>query len=57
MELSRLDLITISLALMKLAQEDSPLGKENLISIGSIIGDILTEYPKAFIFEVTPEKF
>lgn len=57
MELSRFDLAIIKRALSLLVQIARDTPDEKIIqSTENAVTDILTEYPKANIFEVTPEK-
>ena len=58
MELSRFDLAIIKRALSLLVQIGRDTPDEKIIqSTENAVTDILTEYPKVNIFEVTPEKF
>lgn len=58
MELDRFDLKIIqrALALLLQVERDGVFSKEILQSTESAVADILTEYPNASVFEVTPDK-
>lgn len=56
MELGRFDLKIIQQALALLMQVSNPIDEEILQNTESAIEDILTEYPNASVFEVTPNK-
>lgn len=56
MELDRFDLNIIQQALELLMQVNNPIDEEILQNTESAIEDILTEYPNASVFEVTPNK-